>query len=267
MKIICILIVLSILLLKGFCIENVKSNLQSKIAVKSGEHVFRSLVLIDRQEKQRSQRNQRPGNNGVGINLVPGKKQFFLYDFWVSKRLNFALVDIICFYARFGRWPTYPFYLQQSVFWMSRLIFSMDDNGIRSFCRQFNYFTGSDSSNYDYYWVFKMQFSKLSNKLNLKLTFVFSKPFKGQNGPNRGGGPRQLTTRRFPTRRTSRRTTTQFPTYDYYSTDLTDYPNYSNGPTAGPSGEINFQKLHQKLLISLFCLGTGNSGRGSASAG
>lgn len=74
MKLFCILIVVSIFLLEGFCFEQNRYNLQGKGLVKSGDYAFRSLILKDLQEKPRYQRNQVPGA-GTGFDLVPGRKE------------------------------------------------------------------------------------------------------------------------------------------------------------------------------------------------
>ena len=51
--------------------------------------------------------------------------------------MNIAkLPEIICFYAKNGRWPDYPTRLRELVYKFARFIFSMNDQSVRSYCRR-----------------------------------------------------------------------------------------------------------------------------------
>lgn len=50
------------------------------------------------------------------------------------------LPSIICYYAKYGRWPNYEANLRPLVLSMSRLVFSMTDESIRYYCTQINSF-------------------------------------------------------------------------------------------------------------------------------
>lgn len=50
-----------------------------------------------------------------------------------NKKKNLFL-DILCFFAAKGIWPSYPLFMKHQVDDMGRYVFALNDTGIKDFC-------------------------------------------------------------------------------------------------------------------------------------